>query len=119
MHSAETMTKDLMFKLRLDETDRERLEKLAEHYSAPAATVVRMLIKEKHDEVTGARIKSIFGEHHDRTVEAVREMMLSPPDRMRLKESRRRADQLLLAELETDAATKTTKAAKTKTKTTK
>jgi hypothetical protein len=115
MHPTETMTKDLMFKLRLDEADRERLEKLAEHYSAPAATVVRMLIKEKHDEVTGARIKTIFGETHDRTMEAVREMMLPPAERARKQDARRRADRLLLAELQDD----TVKKAAAKKKTTK
>jgi predicted DNA-binding protein len=41
------MAKGLTFKMRLDEGDRERLDMLAEHYSAPAATVVRILVKEK------------------------------------------------------------------------
>jgi predicted DNA-binding protein len=43
------MAKGLVFKMRLDEQDRERLNVLAEHYSAPAATVVRILVKEKVD----------------------------------------------------------------------
>jgi len=43
------MAKDKTFNLRLDEKDRERLDAVAEHYSAPAATVVRILIKEKYD----------------------------------------------------------------------
>ena len=47
----EAVTKDLMFKLRLDDHDKKRLDALAEHYSAPAATVVRILIKEKFDAV--------------------------------------------------------------------
>ena len=46
-------TKDLSFKMRLDDEDRARLGALAEHFSAPAATVVRMLIKEKFLEVAG------------------------------------------------------------------
>jgi predicted DNA-binding protein len=43
------MAKGLVFKLRMDEADRLRLDKLSEHYAAPAATVVRMLIKNKAD----------------------------------------------------------------------
>lgn len=46
-----SMPKELMFKLRLDETDRARLAALAEHYSAPAATVIRMLVKRDADAV--------------------------------------------------------------------
>jgi predicted DNA-binding protein len=45
------MAKELMFKMRLDEKDRERLNLLAEHYSAPAATVVRILVKERADAI--------------------------------------------------------------------
>jgi hypothetical protein len=45
------VTKDLMFKLRLDAQDRERLDAVAAHFSAPAATAVRMLIKQKYDEI--------------------------------------------------------------------
>lgn len=43
--------KDLMFKLRLDEQDRERLDAVAAHFSAPAATAIRILIKEKFDQL--------------------------------------------------------------------
>jgi hypothetical protein len=43
------MTKTLMFKLRLDDADRERLDRVAEQYSAPAATVIRILIKKEFD----------------------------------------------------------------------
>jgi hypothetical protein len=43
--------KDLMFKLRLDAQDRERLEAVAAHYSAPAATAIRILVKEKYDAI--------------------------------------------------------------------
>jgi hypothetical protein len=43
------MAKTLMFKLRLDDADRERLDRVAEHYSAPAATVIRILIKKEFD----------------------------------------------------------------------
>jgi predicted DNA-binding protein len=45
------MAKTLMFKLRLDDADRERLDRVAEHYSAPAATVIRILIKKEFDAV--------------------------------------------------------------------
>jgi predicted DNA-binding protein len=57
------MTKDLMFKLRLDDLDRKRLDAVAQHYSAPAATVVRMLIKEKYDgiQAAGPRRRSTTG----------------------------------------------------------
>jgi hypothetical protein len=43
------MAKTLMFKLRLDGSDRQRLDVLAEHYSAPASTVLRILIKKEFD----------------------------------------------------------------------
>jgi len=46
-----SMAKDLMFKLRLDEEDRRRLRVVADHFSAPAATAVRMLIKKEYDEL--------------------------------------------------------------------
>ena len=45
------MTKELVFKMRLSDDDRKRLDRLAEHYSSPAATVVRMLIKERTDSI--------------------------------------------------------------------
>lgn len=41
------MPKDKTFKLRLDQSDREHLDFIAQRYSAPAATVIRMLIAEK------------------------------------------------------------------------
>src|SRR5258708_13006256 len=50
------MAKDLTFKLRLDAQDRERLEAVAAHYSAPAATAIRMLIKEKYDAIRGHEV---------------------------------------------------------------
>lgn len=40
-----------MFKMRLDAEDRERLDAVAAHYSAPAATAIRILIKEKCDSI--------------------------------------------------------------------
>ena len=52
MAHSETVTKDLQLKIRIDEADKRRLEDLAAHYSAPVATVVRMLAKEKHDAIT-------------------------------------------------------------------
>jgi len=61
----QTMAKDLMFKLRLDAQDRKRLEAVAAHLSAPAATAVRMLIKEKYDAVEAARAVHLGREHHD------------------------------------------------------
>jgi hypothetical protein len=45
----QVMAKDKTFNLRLDEEDRARLEVIAHHLSAPAATAVRMLVKEKYD----------------------------------------------------------------------
>ncbi|MBK8212421.1 MAG: hypothetical protein IPK71_01610 [Myxococcales bacterium] len=41
------MSKDQVFRFRLDDEDRLRLDALAKHYSAPAATVVRILVNEK------------------------------------------------------------------------
>jgi hypothetical protein len=43
------MSKDQTFRLRLDASDRERLDVVAAAYSAPASTAIRMLIKEKYD----------------------------------------------------------------------
>ena len=45
------MSKDQIFRFRLDEVDRIRLDALAKHYSAPAATVVRILVNEKAREL--------------------------------------------------------------------
>jgi hypothetical protein len=45
------MAKDLMFKLRLDAQDRERLDLIAANYSASASTALRILIKEKYDAI--------------------------------------------------------------------
>ncbi len=42
-----TMSKDQIFRFRLDDADRQRLDALAVYYSAPAATVVRILVNEK------------------------------------------------------------------------
>jgi len=42
------MTKDIQLKLRIDADDKARLDDLAEHFRSSAATVVRMLVKEKH-----------------------------------------------------------------------
>lgn len=47
------MAKDKVFKLRLDDKDRRRLDAVAEHLSAPAATAIRMIIKEKYDNILG------------------------------------------------------------------
>src|SRR5258706_6700306 len=49
MVQTEPMAKDKTFNLRLDEDDRKRLEMLSEHYSAPLATVVRIIIKNEID----------------------------------------------------------------------
>lgn len=51
MMQTHAVPKDLMFKLRLDAEDRKRLEAVAVHYSAPAATVIRILVKEKYDAI--------------------------------------------------------------------
>ena len=47
----ENVAKGLIFKMRIDEADKARLDKLAEHYAAPGATVVRMILKEKYDQL--------------------------------------------------------------------
>jgi len=52
MYSAHSeMPKDKTFKMRLDAQDLARLKAVAEHFSAPAATVIRILIKEKYDAI--------------------------------------------------------------------
>lgn len=49
------MAKDLIFRLRLDERDKRRLEEVAASYLAPAATTVRMLIKKEYDRLQRER----------------------------------------------------------------
>ncbi len=49
MYAAESMPKDQTFKLRLDAEDRKRLERVAEHYSLPVASLLRMLVKREDD----------------------------------------------------------------------
>ena len=51
MHTAQDMPKDLMFKLRLEERDRARLDALAAHYEMTAAQTVRTLLKERCTEL--------------------------------------------------------------------
>jgi antitoxin component of RelBE/YafQ-DinJ toxin-antitoxin module len=43
------MAKEITFKMRLDETDKARFDELAEHYGAPVATVIRMVMKRDAD----------------------------------------------------------------------
>lgn len=45
------MSKDIIFKMRLREKDRARLDALTEHYSASAATIVKILIVERFDAI--------------------------------------------------------------------
>ena len=49
MYAAESMPKEKTFKLRLDEEDRERLDRLAAHYGLPVAAALRMLVKREAD----------------------------------------------------------------------
>lgn len=43
------MKRDQTFNLRMGSADRKRLNALAKHYAAPAATAVRVLIKLEYD----------------------------------------------------------------------
>jgi antitoxin component of RelBE/YafQ-DinJ toxin-antitoxin module len=43
------MAKEITFKMRLDEKDKARLDALAEHYSVPVASVIRILTKREAD----------------------------------------------------------------------
>jgi len=45
------LIKDHTFKLRLGSADRARLDALSEHYAAPVATVIRMLVKRDADKL--------------------------------------------------------------------
>ena len=63
MMQTESVSKDLVFKMRLDAEDRDLLDGLARHYSAPAATVVRILIKEKHASLGIYRPRSVTAGH--------------------------------------------------------
>lgn len=49
MHTASDMPKELIFKLRLDEKDNERLDALVAHHEQPKAGVVRKLIKQEYE----------------------------------------------------------------------
>ncbi len=51
-----TRRKDQTFNLRLDEADRKRLDVVAEHFAASAATAIRIVIKEKFDALEAERI---------------------------------------------------------------
>lgn len=53
-----SMAKDKTFNLRLDEVDRTRLDAIAQHYSAPAATAVRILIKREFDRIIAEEIRT-------------------------------------------------------------
>ena len=45
-------TKDKTFNLRMDDADRKRLEALVKHFGgASCATIIRMLVKAKYDEL--------------------------------------------------------------------
>lgn len=69
------VSKDQVFKLRLGAEDRERLDELADHYSATAATVVRILIKEKHDalKLDGAVFeREDFREEHEAVLATIK-----------------------------------------------
>lgn len=50
-----TMTKDLIFKLRLEDDDRKRLETIADHRGVSSAQVIRDLIKQEATRLTGER----------------------------------------------------------------
>jgi hypothetical protein len=58
----ETVAKELVFKMRIDEADKARLDALGKQYAAPAATVVRILIKEKFDELAARKAALGSGE---------------------------------------------------------
>jgi len=45
------VSREMVFTMRMNEADKRRLRALAEHYCAPCATVVRILIKERHDQI--------------------------------------------------------------------
>ena len=49
------VTRDLQLKIRVNETDKKLLDDLSVHYATTAATVVRMLVKEKHDALAAVR----------------------------------------------------------------
>lgn len=49
------VTKDYMLRVRMDERDRERLERLAAHHELPEAAVVRLLIKQAADALPTAQ----------------------------------------------------------------
>ena len=54
------MTKDAEIKMRLDDTDRARLDALAEHYEISIAAVVRMLAKREVEHL-GLKVKGRRG----------------------------------------------------------
>jgi len=43
------VTKDRMLRVRVDDRDRARLERLADHHEMPEAAVIRLLIKQAAD----------------------------------------------------------------------
>lgn len=51
MQTASDMTKDMMFKLRLDTADRTRLDRVAAYYGLNAAGAIRFLLKREDDRI--------------------------------------------------------------------
>jgi|HubBroStandDraft_1064217.scaffolds.fasta_scaffold1429648_2 antitoxin component of RelBE/YafQ-DinJ toxin-antitoxin module len=45
------MTKDFMLRARLDASDKERLERVAAHYTLSHAALIRMLVKRECDAI--------------------------------------------------------------------
>jgi hypothetical protein len=54
MMQTDVMPKDKMFKLRLDDVERERLDAVAAHYALNVAGVIRMLVKREADAIAAS-----------------------------------------------------------------
>lgn len=58
MNQTETMAmREKMFTLRMNEEESTRLDAIAKHYGLNAAGVLRVLIKEKHDQIVGDDVR--------------------------------------------------------------
>ena len=56
------MARQKTFNFRLDEQDRARLDSIAEHYSASAATAIRILLKRETERLEAKKAKKEAGQ---------------------------------------------------------
>jgi hypothetical protein len=71
------MAKDKTFNLRLDDADRVRLDRVAQHFACSAAVAIRLLIKMKSDEIEAMPTQAEHQKREEDRKERDRSVMLS------------------------------------------